>query len=292
MAKKNSGVSFTFLNARLTSTISISLVLFLLGLIVLLGFSANKLSYYVKENLSFSIVLSEGMKEAQILSMQKRLEATPYVKSTVYISKDQAAKELEAELGENPETFLGYNPLLPSIEVHLNAEYANNDSIALIEKKIRQDSNIQDIMYRKDLLQLVNDNIKKAGIVLFFLAAILMVISFALISNTIRLTIYSKRFLIHTMRLVGATNGFIRKPFIRSNVLSGIIAAIIAICMLSGALYYLTFELGNLLELMSVNMLLVVFAIVIALGILISAAATFFAVNRYLRMKGDNMYYI
>lgn len=292
MTRKKNKVSFTFLNARLTSTISISLVLFLLGLIVLLGLFANQLSSYVKENLSFSIILNENMKEAQILSMQKRLEAAPFVKSTLYISKEQAAKELEAELGENPETFLGYNPLLPSIEIQLKAEYANNDSIPLIEKKIKQDSNIQDVMYRKDLLQLVNNNIKKAGLILLILASVLMAISFALISNTIRLTIYSKRFLIHTMRLVGATNSFIRKPFIRNNIVAGIVAAIIAICMLTGVLYYLTFEITNLLELMSINMLLVVFAIVILLGILISAAATFFAVNRYLRMKGDNMYYI
>lgn len=292
MTKKNGEVFFTFLNARLTSTISISLVLFLLGSIALLGLFANKLSHYLKENLSFSIVLNENMKEAQILSMQKRLEATPYVKSTVYISKEQAAKELEAELGESLENFLGYNPLFPSIEIHLNAEYANNDSISIIEKNIRQDSNINDILYRKDLFKLVNDNIKRAGIILLFLAAVLMVISFALISNTIRLTIYSKRFLIHTMRLVGATNGFIRKPFIKSNILAGVVAAVIAICMLSGILYYLSFEITDMLELINIDMLLIVFAIVIALGIIISTTATFFAVNRYLRMKSDNMYYI
>jgi len=292
MSKKNSRASVTFLNARLISTISISLVLFLLGLIVLLGLFANKLSYYVKENLSFSVVLNEEMKEPQILSMQKRLETSSFVKSATYISKEQAAKELEEDLGESPETFLGYNPLLPSIEIRLKADYANNDSISVIDKKIRQNSNIQDIVYRQDLLQLVNNNIRKAGVILLILAVILMAISFALISNTIRLAIYSKRFLIHTMKLVGATNGFIRKPFVQSNIVTGIIAAIIAICMLSGVVYYLSFEVGNLLDLMNIDMLLVVFAAVIVLGVLLSAAATFFAVNRYLRMESDHLYYI
>ncbi len=292
MTKKNSYSSITFINSRLTSTISISLVLFLLGLIVLLGLFANRFSSYVKENFSFSIILDENAKEAQIFELQKQLESTDYIKSTTFISKGQAAKELSEELGENPETFLGYNPLFPSIEAKLNANYANNDSIAYIEKAIKQHSNIKDVLYKKDMLQVVNENIKRISIILFALSVILMVISFALISNTIRLTIYSKRFLIHTMKLVGASGSFIRRPFIWSNIGAGIIAAIIAISLLSTLLYYLSQEIENFMDLISINMLLIVFATVITLGVIISATATFFAVNRYLRMRFDKLYYI
>ncbi len=292
MTKKNNRSSITFFNSRLTSTISISLVLFLLGLIILLGLFANNLSTYVKENLSFSIILGENMKETQILSLQKRLESSAFVKSTTFISKEQAAKELEEELGENPENFLGYNPLLPSLEVRLNAAYANNDSITIVEKKIRQDSNVRDVMYRKDLLQMVNENLQKLGLILLILAVVLLTISFALISNTIRLTIYSKRFIIHTMKLVGATGGFIRKPFIWNNMGAGIIAAVIAISLLTGLLGYLSQEISNFWDLINIQMLVVVFVAVILLGIIISATATFFAVNKYLRMRVDNLYYI
>ena len=292
MAKKNDRGYMTFLNAKLTSTISISLVLFLLGLVVLIGLFANNLSVYVRENLSFSIVLSESVSESQISNLQKRLNVAPFVRSSVYISKEQAAKELEAELGENPETFLGYNPLLPSIEVRLNAAYANRDSLAIIEKKIRQDSNIHDVLYQKDLLQMVNQNIRTVGVILLALSFVFLTISFALISNTIQLAIYSKRFLIHTMKLVGATGGFIRAPFVRSNIFSGILAAIIAMAMLSGFLYYLLNGITDFAGLITLDMLLIVFAAIIILGVIISVSATFFAVNRYLRMKVDNLYYI
>ncbi|MDR1122209.1 MAG: permease-like cell division protein FtsX [Dysgonamonadaceae bacterium] len=292
MAKKNKHVFFTFINSRLTSTISISLVLFLFGVVVLLGLFANSLSVYVKENLSFSIVLNDDMKNSQVLNLQKKLETSPYVKSSVFISKEQALKELEKELGENPETFLGYNPLLPSIEVKLNSAYANNDSIAVIETKIRQETNIRDVLYRKDLLQAVNDNVRQIGLILLVFSIALLLISFALINNTIRLSVYSKRFLIHTMKLVGATGSFIRKPFIYSNIVIGVIAAITAMSLLTGLLYYLSMGITDLIGLIDLNMLLVIFAVLIALGILISVTATYFAVNRYLKMEFDKLHYV
>jgi cell division transport system permease protein len=246
----------------------------------------------VKENLSFSIVLSDDMKDSQILSLQKKLEASSYVKSSVFISKKQAARDLEEELGENPETFLGYNPLLPSIEVRLNASYANNDSIAMIEKKLRQETNIRDVLYRKDLLQAVNDNIRRIGVILLIFSCVLLVISFALINNTIRLSVYSRRFLIHTMKLVGATGGFIRRPFLWNNLGTGIIAAIVAMSLLTGLLYYLTKEITDFIGLIDLNMLLTVFVTLIALGIIISVTATYFAVSRYLKMEFSQLHYI
>ena len=292
MAENNKVNSVSFFNSRLTSIISIALVLFLLGLILLMGLLGNQLSVYVRENISFSIVLKDNQKEADIKRMQKSLDALPFIKSTEYISKEQAAKELEEELGENPETFLGFNPLQASIEVKLHSEYANPDSLQYIEKKIKTYTSVSDLLYRKDMMQMVNDNMKRLSIILLTLAVMLMAISFVLISNTIRLLIYSKRFLIHTMKLVGATSGFIRRPFVRYNVVSGIFASILAILMLTGSLYYLQHELDGFIQLLDVKALLVVYAAVFLLGILLSVTATVFAVNKYLRMGVDKLYYI
>ena len=264
MAENKKVSSVSFFNSRLTSVISISLVLFLLGLILLIGMLGNKLSVYVKENLSFSIVLKDNQKETEIKKMQKSLDALPFIKSTEYISKEQAAKELEEELGENPEIFLGFNPLQASIEVKLHSEYANPDSLQVIEKKIRN----------------------------YTSGSELMIISFVLISNTIRLLIYSKRFLIHTMKLVGATSGFIRRPFVKYNIVSGIFASILAILMLTGALYYLQNELKGFIQILDMQTLLLVYVAVFALGIVLSVIATIFAVNKYLRMGVDKLYYI
>ena len=288
MAENKKVSSVSFFNSRLTSVISISLVLFLLGLILLIGMLGNKLSVYVKENLSFSIVLKDNQKETEIKKMQKSLDALPFIKSTEYISKEQAAKELEEELGENPETFLGFNPLQASIEVKLHSEYANPDSLQVIEKKIRNYTSVSELLYRKDMMEIVHNNMKRLGLILLTLAAVLMIISFVLISNTIRLLIYSKRFLIHTMKLVGATSGFIRRPFVKYNIVSGIFA----ILMLTGALYYLQNELKGFIQILDMQTLLLVYVAVFALGIVLSVIATIFAVNKYLRMGVDKLYYI
>ena len=292
MADNKKVSSVTFFNSRLTSVISISLVLFLLGLTFLMGLLGNKLSVYVKENMSFSIVLKENQKEAEIKKMQKSLDALPFIKSTEYISKEQAAKELEEELGENPETFLGFNPLQASIEVKLYSQYANPDSLHVIEDKINKYTSVSELLYRKDMMEMVHSNMKRIGVVLLSLAAILMIISFVLISNTIRLLIYSKRFLIHTMQLVGATSGFIRRPFVRYNVLSGILASILAILMLTGVLYYLQNEFQGFIQILDMQTLLLVYVAVFVLGIILSVIATIISVNKYLRMNVDRLYYI
>lgn len=292
MAENKKVSSVSFFNSRLTSVISISLVLFLLGLILLIGMLGNRLSVYVKENLSFSIVLKDNQKETEIKKMQKSLDALPFIKSTEYISKEQAAKELEEELGENPETFLGFNPLQASIEVKLHSEYTNPDSLQVIEKKIRNYTSVSELLYREDMMEMVHNNMKRLSLILFTLAAVLMVISFVLISNTICLLIYSKRFLIHTMKLVGATSGFIRRPFVKYNIVSGIFASILAILMITGALYYLQNELKGFIQILDMQTLLLVYVGVFVLGIVLSVIATIFAVNKYLRMKGDKLYYI
>lgn len=293
MSESKSGRHITFFNARLTSTISISLVLFILGIVVLMGILATRLSMYVKENMGFSIVLKENVKESQVKKLQKKLDIAPYVRATQYISKEDALKELEVELGENPKDLLGFNPLQASIEVKLRSDYAHPDSLVWIEKGLRKGTvAIDDIVYQKDLIQLVNDNIRRISFMLLGLAVVLLLISFALISNTIRLGAYSKRFIIHTMKLVGATPAFIRKPFIISNIINGIIGAFIAMALLSGCVYYLLTEFDNLYTLIDISSLFWVFVIVLLLGVVLTAISAWFAVNRYIRMDRDNLYYV
>jgi len=284
--------STSFFNSRLTSMFSVALVLFLLGSIFLLARIGDTLSTYVKESISFSIVLKENAKQADIDRLQKRLAKENFVKSTLFISKEQAAKELEAEIGENPETFLGFNPLSSTIEIKLNSEYANPDSLAVIEQQIKTDTQIEDLLYRKDMMQIVNENVKRVGIILLGLAAILSIISFALINNTIRLHIYSKRFLIHTMKLVGATPGFIRRPFIRQNLANGFMAGLLALAMLAGALYYANIEIPGLQGVLTPELLIETAIIVIGAGMLLTTIATWCAVNKYIKMKFDKLYYI
>ena len=239
MVKTKRVQSVSFFHTRLTSIVSIALVLFLLGLVLLIGLLGNRLSVYVKENISFSIVLKDQVKEKEVNALRSQLDAFPFIKSTEYISKEQAAKELEEELGENPETFLGFNPLSASIEVRLRAEYANPDSLRQVEERIKAYASVSDLLYRKDMMELVHENMGRLTLILLGLAVILMGISFVLIGNTIRLLIYSKRFLIYTMKLVGATSGFIRRPFIGYNLVSGLVASVLAIGLLTGLLYYL-----------------------------------------------------
>jgi cell division transport system permease protein len=266
--------------------------LFLLGIVFLLGVTGKQLETFVKENISFSIILKDSQKEADARNLIKSLDKLPFIKSTEYISKEQAAKELEEELGENPETFLGFNPLQASIEVKIHSEYANPDSLRTIESKMNKYTAVDEILYRKDMMELVNQNMRKAELVLLGFALILIVISFVLISNTIRLMIYSKRFIIHTMKLVGATAGFVRAPFVRHYIANGIIASLLAIAMLGGTIYYLNETLRGFAFLLDIKSIVIVCVAIIAIGILLAITATCMAVNKYLRMNVDKLYYI
>lgn len=276
--------------SHLTSVISITLVIFLLGVVGVLLMSANRLSTYVKENIGFSIILNEDAREMEVKRLQKYLDATEYVKSTRYITQEEAAEELQKTLGEDFVDFLGYNPLLSSIEVKLYAEYTNNESIEAIKKDFLENSQIKEVVYEKDLIYLVNENVHKITLVLLAFAILLLIISSALINNTIRLGIYSKRFNINTMQLVGATDGFIRRPFVARSVMDGVLSALIAICILAGALFSLQKQFGNVISLKDFNMISAIFVFMILLGIILTNISSFFAVNRYLRMRTDDLY--
>ncbi len=274
-----------------TTIVSISLVLFMLGLLGLIVLHSKKLSDYVKENIGFSVIMKEKVKEAGIIKLQKILDATPYVKSTHYITKEEAGKEFAEELGEDFTSFLGYNPLLPTIEVRFRAEYANNDSLTIIKEKILANNNVKEVWYQESLVDLVNKNVRKIGFIILGFSGLLLIIAIALINNTIRLSVYSKRFIIRSMLLVGATRRFIRKPFIMKGILQGIVSALIAIALLIGVIYISQREMPELVNLQEFDLFLSLFGIVILLGVFITWLSNYFAVRKYIKIKSDNLYY-
>ena len=291
MKIKHNSVSY-FDMQFVTSSISTTLVLLLLGLVVFFVLGAHNLSVYVKENINFSILISDDMKESDILKLQKKLDKEPFVKATEYISKKQALREQTEAMGTDPQEFLGYNPFTASIEIKLHSDYANSDSITKIEKKIKKNTNIQEVLYQKDLIDAVNDNIRNISLMLLGLAVILTFISFALINNTIRLTIYSKRFLIHTMKLVGASWSFIRRPFLRRNFWIGVLSAVIADAVLWGAAYWLVSYEPELIRVITPDVMLLVSVSVLIFGVLITWLCALLSINKYLKMKAGTLYYI
>ena len=276
----------------ITSSISTMLVLLLLGMVVFFVLSANNLSTYVRENIGFTVLVSDDMKEPEVLKFQKMLNEKVYVKESVYISKEEALKEQTEAMGTDPAEFLGYNPFTASIEIKLNAEYANSDSILWIEKEIKANKKVMEVSYPQDLLDSVNRNIRKVSMFMLGLAALLTLISFALINNTIRLAIYSKRFLIHTMKLVGASWGFIRRPFLFRNMWIGILSGTMADAVLMCMAYMLVKYEPQLIEIITPGSLLVVMVSVFVFGLVITSLCAFISINKYLRLKASELYYI
>lgn len=273
-----------------STVISVALVLLMIGLLGLMLVHARNLSNYVKENIVLNIIVSDGAKEVDVLGLQKQLDAHPYVLKTQYVSKELAARNLQKDLGEDFVQFLGYNPLLSSIDVYMKADYANNASIETLSKQLSKNPLVKEVIYQKSLIDMVNQNIKVIGLVILAFAAVLLVISVALINNTIRLAIYSQRFLIKSMQLVGATKGFIRKPFLAYGILHGFLGGLIAIILLLLTLYLAQQQIPELVILRNWFEFGIVFLSVIAIGILISGLSTYFAVSKYLRLKIYDLY--
>ena len=274
----------------ITAGISTTMVLFLLGLVVFFVLTANNLSVYIRENIAFSAILDDGMKETSIIKIQESLNKKNYVKQTTYISKEQALKEQTEAMGTDPTEFIGHNPFNASIEIKLNAGYTNPDSIKWIEKELMANKNILEINYPQNLLDSVNKNLQKISLFLLGLAVLLSLISFSLINNTIRLTIYSKRFLIHTMKLVGASWGFIRKPFITRNLWIGILSGAVANAVLTALAYTAVKYEPELLVIISPESIMIVAASVMIFGIIITILCAYISINKYLRMKISELY--
>lgn len=280
----------TFDMQFITAGISTTMVLFLLGLVVFFVLTANNLSVYIRENIAFSAILDDGMKETSIIKLQESLNKKNYVKQTTYISKEQALKEQTEAMGTDPTEFIGHNPFNASIEIKLNAGYTNPDSIKWIEKELMANKNILEINYPQNLLDSVNKNLQKISLFLLGLAVLLSLISFSLINNTIRLTIYSKRFLIHTMKLVGASWGFIRKPFITRNLWIGILSGAVANAVLTALAYTAVKYEPELLAIISPESIMIVAASVMVFGIIITTLCAYISINKYLRMKISELY--
>ena len=292
MKTRDAGLSKAKLRSSyLTLVISVSLVLFLLGILGLILINARELSDYFRESLSFSVMLDDEAKEADIRMLQKDLDAKPFVKSTEYVSKDEAAVKMKEDLGEDFIDFLGDNPLPPSIDVYLYAGFTSPDSVAKIEKYVMEYPFVKEVYYQESLLFLINENVKKISLFLLIISSFLFLIALTIINNTIRLSIYSRRFLIRTMQLVGATRGFIRKPFILQSAFHGLLAALIAMSLLMGLLYLIEKEFFQMVNLESTNLLLLLGASLVITGVLISSVSTFFSVNRYLSISEDKLYY-
>ncbi len=291
MAKpKKNRYWFRIVNSYITTTVSITLLLFLLGIIALLYISSGQISNYVKENISFSVFIKEDAKEADILKLQKMIDAKPYVKSTLYITKEMAAEQLKKDLGESFLEMLTENPLPPSIEVKYKAEYANPDSIRKIEKEIGEFPIVEEMYYQKDLIYVIYKNLNTISFFVLIISVFLLVIAVALINNTIRLLIHSKRFIIKSMQLVGATKSFIRAPFIMKSLYQGLISAIFSMLLISGVIYYLQNNFSDLINFYEYKTLGITYGIILTSGIIITLFSSFFAVNRYLRARTSELY--
>lgn len=277
-------------NSYVTTIVSVSLVLFTLGLIVLLLLHAQKLSDYVKENIGFSVIMNKNVKEADILKLQKELDAQEYVKSTEFISEEKAAELFEKEFGEDFIGLIGYNPLHSSIMVHLKADFANPEKFTEIEKDILKNKNVREVYYQKNLVHLVNENVRKISLIILGFVIIFLIIAIALINNTIRLSVHSKRFLIRSMQLVGATESFIRRPFVITGIFHGFISSVIAIGGLWVVIYLSRKQIPDIINLQSTDLFVMLFLFVIITGILITGLSTFMAVRKFLRTPVDTLY--
>jgi cell division transport system permease protein len=290
MQAKDNTIQRRLTASYFTSVVSITLVLFLLGLAGLLILNAKKLSDYVKENIGISVYLNEDVREVDIFSLQKTLDAKKYVKETRYISREKAAQDFQQELGEDFVEFLGYNPLPSSIDVKLHASYANPDSFAVLEKEFRTYPQVADVAYQKDLVYAVNLNIRKISLSILVFSILLFLIAITLINNTIRLTVYSKRFIIRTMQLVGAHPYLIRRPFLIRGITQGIVAALFAMILLMVAIFTAEKQLEGLFSFQDFRILGIIFAFILVTGVLIAWVSTLLSVNKYLNMKTDNLY--
>ena len=275
-----------------TTTMSITLVLFLVGIVTIMTLTTHRLVEQARHNLTITAVLVPDADSAIIARAEKVISLSPYCYDYRYISRQQALEEHIQALGENPQDFLGYNPLSASFEIQIHSSYANRDSINVIESHLNSLPYINQVIYQRDVLDLLEHNVNQVTIMLAFLAIILLIITYVLIINTVRLHVYSKRFIINTMRLVGATPWVIKKPFLKRNVRMGFEAGLIAIVLLTLAVWYVQYKLQIVLILPTWQNILIVCAIVLFTGELLTLVGSAIAVNRYIRMNAERMYTI
>lgn len=277
-------------HSRLSIMISMSLVLFLLGSLGVLLLQANKVSNYVKENIGISLIIKPDADSTQINDILSRLSTTQYIKSVQLISKEEAAEALKKDLGEDFITFLGHNPLYPSIDIRLKAEFADEKTVNSFISSIQAHPSIDEVQYQPSLIESINRNLKTITWILIIFSSLLILVSVTLINNTIRISLYARRLLIKSMLLVGATKGFILQPFLLRSIMNGFMGGLIAIFLLAGLLYGISIKLPEITFIQDIQILVYVGAGMIATGIILSFVSTWFAVNKYLRYRTDNIY--
>ncbi len=277
-------------SSNISTVISISLVLFLIGSLGLLLINAKQLSDYLKENVILTVMLKQDAAETDIQNLKKQLEGNAFIKEVSYISSEQAAEQLKQELGEDFNTFLGFNPLLPLMEIKLKPDYTEENNILQLKDFISKNNIVKEVYFQESLLDAINKNIRNISLIILGFSAVLFFIAGALINNTIRLALYAKRMLIKSMKLVGATRNFIRKPFIVRGILQGLIGAVIANMMILVVFYYAKKQVPEIIAFENPVNLSIVLGIVVFLGIFISAFSTYFAVNKYLRQRTEDIF--
>ena len=275
-----------------TTWLSTTLVLVLLGIIVTFVLVARSLSDYVRENINVTVLLEDDLDTARVKDITKQIELKPYARTVEYISQEQALKTLQEELGDNPEEFLGYNPLTASFEIKITADYANNDSLALVAEQLQKEDFVVDVLYEKELTAAVNRNLQRLSLILLIVASVFTYISFQLINNTVSLTIFARRFSINTMKLVGASWAFICRPFIQRALLLGVIAAVSASALLFFGIHSLKQYEPEITTVVTYQTLAIVGAAVFCFGILITTLCTYVSLRRYLRMSSNELYHI
>jgi cell division transport system permease protein len=276
----------------ITACISTSLVLLLIGIVALLLITANDLSRHLKQEMTVEVILKESITDTQFSALRSSIEASPYCAVCSYISKEDALKDMTKAMGTDPSQFLEYNPFYASLNIRLEPQYACSDSLRLIEKRISAYEGVREVSWQKDLLDIINSNIRKVAGILLILALILSLVSFTLINNTIKLTIYSQRFILYSMKLVGAKWSFIRKPFISRNLWIGLASSALTCLMLwYGIRLGLKYE-PWLIMLSEPKIIIPVFIIVTLIGLLITGVCALHSVNRFLRMKSGELHYV
>jgi cell division transport system permease protein len=276
----------------LSTIVSITLVLFVLGLMAALLLNVGYLSRYVKENIGFTVEIADGVSQADIVWLRKQLDVMPAVRETKLISQADAERELRAMLGQDFVSFLGYNPLSIYIEAKLRYSHANSDSLIYIDRRISRMQGVKSIVYQKSLVDVVNRNVNRISAILLLFSILLFVVSLTQINTTIRLSVYSKRFSIYTMKLVGATHAFITRPFLARSALHGVAAALLAFGMLSVLYFFVRKQIdAEILDVISVDFVGLLMACLLILGLLVATISTYFALNRSLSMNMDDLYY-
>ena len=279
--------------SRATSVLSMSLVLFMLGMVGYLLLNARRISQYVQENVGITLMLQEELTGKEVEQLQARIEKLPYVRATEFISKEEAALELQEELGREfvDLGFLGYNPLSAAIDIRMKAGYAHPDSLGKLVSQFTEWKGVEEAVYQKAFIEVINENIRKVSLVFILFCALLLLIAFSVISNTIRLSVYARRFTIKTMQWVGATHAFIRKPFLQNSIGLGVLGALLANVWLMLLIYTISSQMGGIVTLRDYTSMGILFGFILFMGISLTWISTYYSVNKYLNTSADLLYY-